>query len=137
VDYSLYRVAYKGPPGIFLKDQKRRIMDLLLVTKDNIWDIEVHNGSPRVISDDNEKVQRAMIASFIQKDTLPLMPNTGLDWSKYLTGEMSLSEIDAKARANINLYMESLMYVPYYKVVNGQLIYNITKVEINGAGDTL
>jgi hypothetical protein len=50
---------------------------------------------------------------------------------------MSLSEIDAKARANINLYMESLMYVPYYKVVNGQLIYNITKVEINGAGDTL
>lgn len=112
-------------------------MDLLLVTKNNIWDIEVHNGNPRVISDDNEKVQRAMIASFIQKDTLPLMPNTGLDWSKYLTGEMSLSEIDAKARANINLYMESLMYVPYYKVVNGQLIYNITKVEINGAGNTL
>ena len=112
-------------------------MDLLLVTKDNIWDFEVHNGLPRTITNDNEKVQRAMIATFIQKDTLPLMPTAGLEWTKYLLGEISLSEIDAKARANINLYMESLMFVPYYKIVNGQLVYNITKVEIAGAEGVL
>lgn len=112
-------------------------MDLLLVTKDNVWDIEVHNGMPRIINVDNEKIQRAMLASFIQKDTLPLMADTGLEWTKYLLGEISLSEIDAKARANINLYMESLMYVPYYKIVNGQLVYNITRVEIAGAEGVL
>lgn len=112
-------------------------MDLLLVTNNNIWDIEVHNGMPKVIKGNSESIQRAMIASFIQKDTLPLMPSVGIDWSKYLIGEISLSEVDAKARENINLYMESLMFVPYYKIVNGQLIYNITKVQIDGAGDSL
>ncbi len=112
-------------------------MDLLLVIKDNVWDIEVNNGVVKTIDEDNENIQRAMIASFIQKNTLPLMPDTGLDWTKYLLGEISLSEIDAKARANINLYMESLMYVPYYKIVNGQLTYNITQVEITGAEGVL
>ena len=112
-------------------------MDLLLVTKNDVWDLEVHNGLPRTISGDNQKTQSAMLASFIQKDTLPLMPDTGLEWTRYLLGEIPLSEIDAKARANINLYMESLAYVPYYKIVNGMLTYNITKVEIAGAGDTL
>jgi hypothetical protein len=33
--------------------------------------------------------------------------------------------------------MESLMFVPYYKIVNGQLVYNITKVEIAGAEGVL
>ena len=108
-------------------------MDLLLATKDNVWDLEVHKGLPRTISGDSLNIQKAMIASFIQTDTLPLMPSTGLPWSKYLLGEISLSEIDAQARANINLYMESFAFVPYYKIVNGQLIYNITKVEIAGA----
>lgn len=108
-------------------------MDLLLVTKDNVWDLEVHNGLPKTLSGSSLDIQRAMIASFIQKDTLPLMPTTGLPWTKYLLGEISLSEMDALARANINLYMESLAFVPYYKIVNGQLVYNITKVEIAGA----
>lgn len=108
-------------------------MDLLLATKDSVWDLEVHNGLARTLSGDSLNIQRAMIASFIQTDTLPLMPSTGLPWAKYLLGEISLAEIDAQARANINLYMESLAFVPYYKIVNGQLIYNITKVEIAGA----
>ena len=108
-------------------------MDLLIVTKDNVWDIEVHSGQPRTISGDNQKIQSAMMASFIQTDTLPLMPEIGINWTKYLLGETSLSEIDAKARSNITLYMETLGFVPYYKVVNGQLIYNISKVEISGA----
>ena len=42
-------------------------MDLLLVTKNNIWDIEVHNGNPKVISEDNEKVQRAYDCIFYSK----------------------------------------------------------------------
>lgn len=108
-------------------------MDLLLVTKNNVWDLEVHNGIPRTLSGESLNVQRAMIASFIQTDTLPLMPTTGLPWTKYLLGEISLSEIDAQARANINLYMESLSFVPYYKIVKGQLTYNISKVELAGA----
>lgn len=108
-------------------------MDLLIVTKDNIWDLEVHSGLPKTISGDNQKIQSAMMASFIQTDTLPLMPDTGINWPKYITNEVSLSEIDAKARASINLYMETLAFVPYYKIVNGQLIYNISKIELSGA----
>lgn len=108
-------------------------MDLLIVTKDNVWDLEVHRGLPRTLSGDNLNIQRAMIASFIQTDSLPLMPTTGLPWTKYLLGEISLSEIDAQARASINLFMESLAFVPYYKIDKSQLTYNISKVEIAGA----
>ena len=107
-------------------------MDLLVVAKNNVWDLSVSNGLPKTVTGENQNIQSAMIASFVQKDTLPLMPEVGLDWAKYLLGEISIAEIDAKARANIALYMNTLSYVPYYKVVNNQLIYNITKVEIAG-----
>ena len=108
-------------------------MGLRIVTKDNVWDLEVHNGLPSVLNGDNQNIQRAMIASFIQTDTLPLMPSTGLPWTKYLLGEISLSEIDALARASINLYMESLAFVPYYGTKGNQLTYSISRVEIAGA----
>lgn len=108
-------------------------MDLLIVTKDNVWDLEVHRGLPRTLEGNNLNIQRAMIASFIQTDSLPLMPTAGLPWTKYLLGEISLSEMDAQARANINLYMESLAFVPYYNIDKGLLTYSISRVEIAGA----
>jgi hypothetical protein len=108
-------------------------MDLQLVTENSTWDIDTSNGIPLTLDGDNENTQRAMIASFIQPNTIPLLPDKGNPWTDYMSGSISLTEIDAAVRKNINLYMESLFFVPFYNVSGNKLTYNISKVTMTGA----
>lgn len=107
-------------------------MDLLLVTENNLWDINVVDGLPLTLDGENENIQRAMIISFIQPNTIPLLPSVGNPWTDYLAGSISLTEMDSLVRKNINLYMNSLFYVPYYNIAGNKLTYNIAKVAMTG-----
>ena len=107
-------------------------MDLQLVTLENTWDIAVTAGIPATVTGDNELTQRAMVAAFIQKNTIPLLPDLGNDWTKYLTGEISLSEIDAQVRSSINLLMDRLDFVPFYSIDNNRAAFTISKVQLAG-----
>jgi len=107
-------------------------MDLQLVTTDNIWDLIVVNGLPATLTGDNELTQRAMMAAFIQTNTIPLLEATGNNWTKYVTGEISLSEIDAQVRASVNLLMDRLDFVPFYNIKNNQVTFTISKIQLAG-----
>jgi hypothetical protein len=107
-------------------------MDLQLITENNTWDFSVVDGLPVTVSGVNEKTQRALVASFLQPNTIPMLPAVGNPWTDYTTGKISLSEMDAKVRANINLFMDGYDYVPYYKIDKGVISYNVVNVSLSG-----
>jgi hypothetical protein len=108
-------------------------MDLRLVTIDNTWDFTVVDGLPLTVVGQNELTQRALMASFIQPNTIPMLPSLGPHWTEYVTGAISLSEIDSQVRANVNLLMDGYSYVPYYSIKNGTITYSIANVNLSGA----
>ena len=109
-------------------------MDLRLVTIDNTWDFTVVDGLPLTVDGTNELIQRALTAAFLQKNTIPLLPEVGGEWTRYITGEISLPEMDAQVRANINLFMDRLDYVPFYNIdeTTGRITFTVTNVQLAG-----
>lgn len=104
--------------------------DFRLYTVDDYWDIDSTAGLPHIVSGDNELLQRAQIAAFLQKGSIPLIPDTGNDWLKYFMHEVSFIELDAQIRQNMILLTESHNYVPTYTVQGDAMTLTVVKVDI-------
>ena len=112
-------------------------MELLLVSSDDPaetrwnWDIDVIDGVPETVPEGAEKDQEASVIAYLEKNTIPLMPERGVDWPGYLSKKRSLAEIDTQIRENLKTYLDSVIYSPVYTADNGQLKVSLTKVVIN------
>ncbi len=104
--------------------------DFRLYTVDNYWDIDTTADMPHIVSGEDELLQRAQIAAFLQKGSIPLMPDTGNDWLKYFMHEVSFVELDAQIRQNMILLTESHNYVPSYVIQGDAMSLVVTKVDI-------
>ncbi len=107
-------------------------IELKLVNKGNYWDFDVYKGLPITITGEEEEMQRAQVAAFVQKGSIPLLPTTGIDWLKYLLHEISFTQLDAQIRMALNVLTESSKYVPTYNITDGQTSLSISKVIIPG-----
>ena len=112
-------------------------MELLLISSEDAsedqwnWDIDVEDGMPAVVPEGSEESQEASVVSYLETNTIPLMPERGVDWVGYLNKQKSLAEIDTQVRENLKTYLDTVLYSPVYSTAEGKLSINLAKVIIN------
>lgn len=112
-------------------------MELLLIssvdpeTERYNWDIEVKDGIASTVPAGAEEDQEANVVAYLEKSSIPLMEERGVDWTSYLTKRVSLAEIDTQIRENLKTYLNNVLYTPTYSADKGKLIVNMAKIVIN------
>ena len=105
--------------------------DLLLVTPSDIdakWcmDFDIIDGMPRLVPNErNTQDQRAAVAAYMFRGTIPGRPELGVDWSALYQENYSetLVTVDNEVKQAIQEYAAvpegpNGMYVPVYDVTN-------------------
>jgi hypothetical protein len=100
----------------------------ITATAHPVWDVKVEKGIVPMITGDEEDLQTATLAGFIEKGSIPLLPDAGVSWSDYLTKEITFGELDAEVRGSISEAGKDNFY-PDYEIENDQLVMTIGKVE--------
>lgn len=112
-------------------------MELLLVSSEDPerdrtnWDIDVVDGIAVTVPDGAEEDQEASVVAYLEKTTIPLMEERGVDWTGYLTKRTSLAEIDTQIRENLKTYLDTVLFSPVYSADKGKLVVNMAKIVIN------
>lgn len=112
-------------------------MELLLLssidpeTERYNWDIDVKNGVAETVPEGAEEDQEASVIAYLEKSTIPLMEERGVDWTGYLTKRVSLAEVDTQIRENIRTYLDTVLFSPVYSTDKGKLVVNMAKIVIN------
>ena len=112
-------------------------MELLLVASEDPaterynWDIDVEDGIAKVVPEQAEDDQGASVVSYLEKSTIPLMEERGVDWPGFLNKRNSLAEIDTQVRNNIKTYLDTVLYSPVYTADKGKLDVHLAKLVIN------
>lgn len=112
-------------------------MELLLISSEDAsedswnWDIDVEDGIAKAVPEGAEQDQEASVITYLETNTIPLMPDRGIDWAGYLSKQKSLAEIDTKVRENLKTYLDTVLYSPIYSSKDGKLAVNLSKVIIN------
>lgn len=100
--------------------------DVLVVTPSNPsdkgWnlDIDIIDGQPVLLQEASDTAdQRAAIAAYQAKGTIPGMPDIGIEWAALYTKETTLVNINDQIQKNIQEYVSSEttsnMYIPLFK----------------------
>lgn len=104
-------------------------MDILLQTNATTrlpeWDFVVTNGLIRTVELEPETKQRAVVAAYLQRGTIPQLPSTGNPIVEMLSGSASPVELDASIRTNILDLSGSGLYGPTYTVEGNKVIIDI------------
>lgn len=91
-----------------------------------IWDLKTEGGIVPIISGDEEDIQIASLACFLQKGSIAQLPEAGVDWTDYLTGDKTFGELDAEIRESLRKAgMEE--YQPDYQIVGDKLTLVVSK----------
>lgn len=91
-----------------------------------IWDVKVKDGIVPILKDDKEDIQTALIASCLQLGSVPQLPDVGVSWTDFLTGEITFGELDVQIRESINLAGLS-EFRPDYQINGDRLTLKVTK----------
>ena len=96
-------------------------------------DIDIIEGYPSLLfEEDNTKDQRASLAAYQSKGSIPGMRDSGVDWSGLYEKDISLIDIDNQAKQRIQemggatSYQSN--YTPLYKEEDNNIVLNIYKV---------
>lgn len=91
-----------------------------------VWDLKVESGIVPVLTDDKEDIQGAILACFIEKNTVPELPDVGVEWTGYLTGAISFGELDSQIRQSLS-NAEKDEFRPEYQLEDDRLTLTVTK----------
>lgn len=100
-------------------------------TERSNWDIEVEDGIALTVPEEAAESQEASVIAYLEKNTIPLMEERGVDWSGYLTKRTSLAEVDTQIRENLKTYLDTVLFSPVYSADKGKLVVSMTKIVIN------
>lgn len=92
------------------------------------FDVAVENGIVPLVSGNDESVQAAALAAFIQVGTIPQLPGVGVPWAEFSTNIATFGDVDAairKAAAAANVSNFS----PDYSIENEKLVVNMVAVQ--------
>lgn len=92
-----------------------------------LWDFMIKDGKLCTVDYTQADEQRAVIATFLQRGTIPQLPSTGNQWAELLTGQTTPQQLNAQVRNSIMDMTGGLKYLPKYTEVEGQLM-----VEVKG-----
>lgn len=94
--------------------------------KEPILDFEIKgDGTLTTFFADAATKQRAVVASFTQKGTIPQLPNTGVEWAEMLTGSVTPAMINSEIFDAMHKCADTYEYIPQYSVIDGQLVVDI------------
>jgi hypothetical protein len=93
-----------------------------------VWDVKVENGIVPIIHDDEEDLQTATLAAFLDKGTIPLLPDMGVPWTDFMGGNISFGDLDNDIRVAIRDAGQDT-YEPVYSLENGRLVVGVRKSE--------
>ena len=95
-----------------------------------VWDVKVKDGIVPIISGEEEELQTATLAGFLEKNTIPLLPDAGVPWTDYMTGKITFGELDADVRDSLSAAAKD-NYYPDYEITDDKLVMTIGKMEDN------
>lgn len=92
-----------------------------------ILDFEITGkGELSLLFGEDEIRQRALVASFTQRGTIPQLPNTGVEWAEMIASSVPPAEINSQIIQQIHECAETYTYSPKYSALNGELIVTIS-----------
>ncbi len=91
-----------------------------------VWDLKTEGNIVSIISGDKEDVQVATLACFLEKGTIPQLPDAGVEWTKYLTGDKTFGELDAEIRQSLR-NADKLIFQPNYQIEGDRLTLAVSK----------
>lgn len=97
-----------------------------------IWDVKVENGIVPFVTGANEDLQRAILAGFLERGTIPNLPLQGVPWTRYLAKEITFGDLDVAVRESLRLAGAD-GYQPEYDLDGDRLTMMVGKV----ANDTI
>ena len=96
------------------------------LTKEPIVDfVSTKEGQLQVLYAENAVKQRAVFASFVQRGSIPQLPDVGIDWVEFLTEQRSAAEINSQIFTAMHQYADTYDYVPKYETADGKLTVTI------------
>ena len=95
-------------------------------TKEPIIDlVPTKDKQLQVLYANNAIKQRAVLASFTQKGSIPQLPNVGISWVELLTGQCSPAEINSQIFNAMHDCAGTYDYIPKYDTENNTLTVTI------------
>lgn len=94
-------------------------------TKETYWDFKVKNGILQTVDYTVATKQRSIIATYLQRGTIPQLPDVGNQWVEFQTGTVMPNELNSQIRKSILELSGELSYLPQYSEEDGKL-----KVEV-------
>lgn len=104
-----------------------------ITTEGVSWDCDVENGLVPIIMDDTEDLQSATLAGFLITKTIPQLPDAGVPWTEFLTGQITFGVLDFYVRESL-LNVGANNFYPQYNIEEDKLTMSIGKIEQEEAG---
>ena len=97
--------------------EKEPIQDFVITRK----------GELKLLSGEAETEQRAILSAFLQKGSIPQLPDTGVEWAELITGDITPAEINSQIIKSIHECANTYSYLPYYSYVDDKLLVSIKR----------
>lgn len=97
-------------------------------TKERFWDFKIKDGFLSVIDGNEAQQQKAIVATFLQRGTVPQIPSLGIQWAELFTGSVMPQQVNAQIMSAITEFTGGLKFCPKYSYKNGKLIVEVRKV---------
>ena len=91
-----------------------------------VWDLKTEGGIVPIISGEKEDIQTATLSCFIEKGTVPQLSEAGVEWTAFLTGEITFGELDAQIRDSLRKSGRA-DYFPNYQIEGDRLTLSVSK----------
>ena len=91
-----------------------------------IWDVKTEGSIVPIISGEKESIQVATLACFLEKGTIPQLPEAGVEWTSFLTKEKTFGELDAEIRESLRK-ADKVEYQPNYEIEGDRLTLAVSK----------
>lgn len=95
-------------------------------TKEPITDfVPTRDGVLQELYAESAIKQRAVVASFTQRGTIPQLPNVGVEWAELITEQRSPAEINSQIFDAMHEHADTYAYVPAYSTEDDMLVVTI------------
>lgn len=97
-------------------------------TKEKFWDFKVKDGIIQTVDYSVATKQRSIIATYLQRGTIPQLPDVGNQWVEFLTGTVMPNTLNTQIRKSIMELTGQLSFLPKYTNDNGKLKVEVVEV---------
>ena len=97
-------------------------------THENIWDFKVKNGILQTVDYTSATHQRSIIATYLQRGTIPQLPDVGIQWVEFMTNTVMPNELNVQIRQSIMNFSGELSYMPKFSEEDGKLVVEVKEL---------